>query len=119
MVLSPALALCHTLLSLFVQLLPEEQLRLLTMTLGGTGASPLTASPSPAASGLGITPHSIRAKPARMLSCFNRRRAAICEQSIPVEVIWAWAGAGLRIHATSISIGGAMYQNVLFVLIVT
>src|SRR5208283_17035 len=118
MVLSPALALCHTLLSLFVQLLPEEQLRLLTMMFGGR-ASPLTSSPWPAASGLGITPHSMRTKPARILSCFIRLRAAISEQSMPVEVIWARTGAELRTHATSTRIGGAMYDSILFVLIFT
>src|SRR5208282_2723714 len=45
--------------------------------------------------------------------------AAIWEQSIPVEVIWATAGAGLRTHATSISIGSAMYHGILLVLIFT
>src|ERR1039458_5347214 len=113
MVLSPALALCHTLLSLCVQLLPEVQVRLLTRMLGGRAWSPSTPSPEPPGLGRGITPHSIRAKPARMLSCCSRCNAAICEQSMPVEVIWATAGAGLTTHATTISIGSAMYHRFL------
>ena len=32
---------------------------------------------------------------------------------MPVEVIWAWAAAGPRIHAATISSGSATYKNVL------
>src|SRR3974377_1560386 len=38
---------------------------------------------------------------------------------MPVEVIWATAGAGLRTHATRTNIGSAIYQRFLLVLIVT
>src|SRR5271167_2319096 len=100
-------------LSLLVQLLPDEQLRLLTRRLGGEGSSPLTSSPEPAASGLGITPHSIRVKPAPRLSCSNKCLAAISEQSMPVEVIWAWASDGPRLHAATINTGSAKYRNTL------
>src|SRR5208337_2229278 len=95
------------------QVLPEEQLRLLTRTLGGKGASPSTASPEPAATGVGITPHSMRVLPARWLSCTNKRAEAIWEQSIPVEVIWAWTTDGPRTHAATSSTGSAKYNDML------
>src|ERR1039458_7817500 len=97
---------------LCVQLLFEVQTRLLTRMLGGCGMSPVTSSPEPEGRPPCTTPHSIRVRPARMLSCFNRWRAPICEQSIPVDVIWAQA-CGWRTHATTMRIGSATYHNVL------
>src|ERR1017187_9129277 len=99
-------------LSLCVQLVGPLQVRLLTRILGGDGSSPVTASPEPVGRPPCTTPHSIKAKPARMLSCINRRRAPICEQSIPVDVIWARA-CGWRTHATTMRMGSATYHKVL------